>query len=151
MTLYAPGGESEKTLMLNKLQNPTRCTDAQSAAEELKAWERWKNRAVLTPDPTTLVKAVAGIAAGVFDKGQNSDVASRVSLVRSLLQEGSRPTMDTVMQFHNHLLGEMEQLASLYPARTGVVASSTSGGTGLTRNPKAKSLQAQGQDPNEKP
>ena len=34
MTLYAPGGESEKTLTLNKLQNPTRCTDAQSAAQE---------------------------------------------------------------------------------------------------------------------
>ena len=28
MTLCAPGGESEKTLTLNKLQNPTRCTDA---------------------------------------------------------------------------------------------------------------------------
>ena len=27
MTLYAAGGESEKTLALNKLQNPTRCTD----------------------------------------------------------------------------------------------------------------------------
>ena len=71
MTLYAPGGESEKTLTLNTLQNPTRCTDAQSAAEELRAWERWKNRAqilgLLTPDPTISVKAVAGIAAGVFE------------------------------------------------------------------------------------
>ena len=55
MTLYAPGGESEKTLTLNKLQNPTRCT-AQTLG-------------LLTPDPTILVKAVAGITAGVFDKG----------------------------------------------------------------------------------
>ena len=75
----------------------------------------------------------------------------RVSLVRSLLQVGSKPTMDTVMQFHNHLLGEMEQLASLSPVRKGVVASSPSGGTGPTPNPKAKSLQTQGQDPNDKP
>ena len=59
--------------------------------------------------------------------------------------------MHTVMQFHNHLLGEMEQLASLSPVRNGVVASSPSGRTGLTPNPKAKSLQAQGQDPNGKP
>ena len=58
-------------------------------------------------DPTILVKAVAGIIAGVFDKGQNSETAFRVSLVRSLLQVDSKPTMDTVMQFHNHLLGEM--------------------------------------------
>ena len=78
-------------------------------------------------------------------------MAFRVSLVRSLLQVDSKPTMDTVMQFHNHLLGEMEQLASLSPVRKGVVASSPSGGTGLTPNPKAKSLQAQGQDPNDKP
>ena len=100
---------------------------------------------------TILVKAVAGITAGVFDKGQNSEMAFRVSLVRSLLQVDSKPTMDTVLQFHNHLLGEMEQLASLSPVRKGVVASSPSGGTGLTPNPKAKSLQAQGQDPNDKP
>ena len=106
---------------------------------------------LLTPDSTILVKAVAGISAGVFDKGQNSEMAFRVSLVRSLLQVDSKPTMDTVMQFHNHLLGEMEQLASLSPVRKGVVASSPSGGTGLTPNPKAKSLQAQGQDPNDKP
>ena len=74
MTLYAPGGESEKTLTLNKLQNPTRCTDAQSAAEELRAWERWKNRAqtlgLLTPDPTILVKAVAGSLQGYSIKGR---------------------------------------------------------------------------------
>ena len=155
MTLHAPGGESENTLTLNKLQDPTRCTDAQSAAEELRAWEPWKNRAqtlgLLTPDPTILVKAVAGITAGVFDKGQNSEMAFRVSLVRSLVQVDSKPTMDTVMQFHNHLLGEMEQLPSPSPIRKGVVASSPSGGTGLTPNLKAKSLQAQGQDPNEKP
>ena len=53
------------------------------------------------------------------------------------------------MQFHNHLLGEMEQLASLSPSRKGLVANSPSGGTGLTLNPKVKSLQAQGQDPTE--
>ena len=47
MTLYAPGGECGKTLTLTKLQNPTRCTDAQSAAEEFRAWERWKNHAAL--------------------------------------------------------------------------------------------------------
>ena len=74
MTLFAHGGESEKTLTLNKLQKPTRCTDAQSAAEELRAWERWKNRAqilgLLTPGPTILAKAVAGITAGYSIKGR---------------------------------------------------------------------------------
>ena len=76
-----------------------------------------------------------------------------LSLVRSLFEVDSKPPMDTVMWFHNHVLGEMEQLASLSPVQKGVFASAStpSGGTGLTLNPKAKSLQAQGSDPNEKP
>ena len=45
--------------------------------------EGWKNRAqtlgLFLPDPTILVKAVAGITAGVFDKGQNSEMALWVS------------------------------------------------------------------------
>ena len=69
---------------------------------------------MLTPGPTILVKAVAGITAEVFEKGQNSEMAFRMSLFRSLLQVDSKPTMDTVMQFHNHRLGKMEQLASLW-------------------------------------
>ena len=89
------------------------------------------------------------MTAGVFDKGQKSEMASWVSSAHSLLLVDSKPTMDTAMQFHSNLLGEMEQLASQSPVRKGVVASSPSGGTGLTPNPKAKSLQAQGQDPNE--
>ena len=128
MTLYAPGGESEKTLTLKKLQNPTRCTDPQLAAEELRAWERWKKRAetlgLLTPDPTILVKGLASIISGVLEKAVNREIAFRASLVRSVLQVDSKPTMDTVMQFHGHLLGEMEQLASTAP-RKGVANQNT--------------------------
>ena len=156
MTLYAPGGESEKTRTLNKLQNPTRCADAQSAAEELRAWERWKNRAQTLHGVVDARSYHFGTGCcrdhcRMFDKGQNSEMAFWGSLVRSLLQVHSKPTMDTVKQFQNHLLGEMEQLASLSAVRKGVVASSKAGGTGLTPNPKAKSPQAQGQAPNEKP
>ena len=96
MTLYAPDGESEKTLTLNKLQNPTRT--------QQDAWMpslQQKSSGHVTPDPAILVKAVAGITAGVFDKGQNSEIAFRVSLVRSLLQVDSKPTMDTVMQLRS--------------------------------------------------
>ena len=128
MTLYAPGGESEKTLTLKKLQNPTRCTDPQLAAEELRAWERWKKRAetlgLLTPDPTILVKGLASIISGVLEKAVNREIAFRTSLVRSVLQVDSKPTLDTVMPFHGHLLGEMGQLASTAP-RKGVANQNT--------------------------
>ena len=104
MTLYAPGGEFEKTVRLNKLQNPTRCTDAQGmgAMEE-----------------SCSGPGVVDARAYHFGKGCCCQPC--------------------------------EQLASLSPVRKGVVASSPSRGTGLTPNPKAKSLQPQGPDPNEKP
>ena len=89
MTLYAPGGESEKSLTLKKLQTPTRCTDPQLAADELRAWERWKKRAetlgLLTPDPTILVKGLASITSGILEKAVNREIAFRTSLVRSVL------------------------------------------------------------------
>ena len=89
MTLYAPGGESEKSLTLKKLQTPTRCTDPQLAADELRAWERWKKRAetlgLLTPDPTILVKGLASVTSGVLEKAVNREIAFRTSLVRSVL------------------------------------------------------------------
>ena len=128
MTLYAPDGESEKSLTLKKLQTPTRCMDPQLAADELRAWERWKKRAetlgLLTPDPTILVKGLASITSGILEKALNREIAFRASLVRSVLRVDSKPTTDTVMQFHGHLLGEMEQLASTAPQK-GVANQST--------------------------
>ena len=118
MTMYAPGGESEKTLTLKKLHSPSRCTDPQLAADELRAWERWKKRAetfgLLTPDPTILLKGLASITSGIRGKAVNRETAFRASLV---LQVASKPTMDTVTQYHGHLLGEMEQLASILKAQ----------------------------------
>ena len=80
MTLYAPGGESEKTLTLNKLQNPTRCTDAQFAAEELRAWERWKNRAQA---PSPVWKGVASSPSGGTGLTPNPKAKSRTRKVKT--------------------------------------------------------------------
>ena len=145
MTLYAPGGESEKSLTLKKLQTPTRCTDPQLAADELRAWERWKKRAetlgLLTPDPTILVKGLASITSGILEKAVNREIAFRTSLVRSVLQVDSKPTMDTVMQFHGHLLGEMEQLASAAPQK-GVANQASNPNANNNQEPQVKGLQA---------
>ena len=145
MTLYAPGGESEKSLTLKKLQTPTRCTDPRLAADELRAWERWKKRAetlgLLTPDPTILVKGLASITSGSLEKAVNREIAFRTSLVRSVLQVDSKPAMDTVMQFHGHLLGEMEQLASTAP-RKGVANQTSNPNAANNQEPQVKGLQA---------
>ena len=145
MTLYALGDESEKSLTLKKLQNPTRCRDPQLAADELRAWERWKKRAetlrLLTPDPTILVKGLASITSGILEKAVNREIAFRTSLVRSVLQGDSKPTMDTVMQFHGHLLGEMEQLAST-ALRKGVANQTSNPNANNNQEPQVKGLQA---------
>ena len=99
-----------------------------------------------------MAKAVAGITAGVFDNGQNSEMAFRVSLVRSLLQVDSKPTMDTVMQFHNHLSVVRWSSWPHYPqSGRAWLQAEKARRAGLTPNLKAKSLHAQGHDPNEKP
>ena len=130
---------------MKKLQTPTRCTDPQLAADELRAWERWKKRAetlgLLTPDPTILVKGLASITSGILEKAVNREIAFRTSLVRSVLQVDSKPTMDTVMQFHGHLLGEMEQLASTAP-RKGVANQTSNPNANNNQEPQVKGLQA---------
>ena len=130
---------------MKKLQTPTRCTDPQLAADELRAWERWKKRAetlgLLTPDPTILVKGLASITSKILEKAVNREIAFRTSLVRSVLQVDSKPTMDTVMQFHGHLLGEMEQLASTAP-RKGVANQTSNPNANNNQEPQVKGLQA---------
>ena len=79
--------------------------------------------------------------ASELEKAVNREIAFRTSLVRSVLQVDSKPTMDTVMQFHGHLLGEMEQLASTAP-RKGVANQTSNPNANNNQEPQVKGLQA---------
>ena len=87
------------------------------------------------------MKGLASITSGILEKAVNREIAFRTSLVRSVLQVDSKPTMDTVMQFHGHLLGEMEQLASTAP-RKGVANQTSNPNANNNQEPQVKGLQA---------
>ncbi|CAE7467875.1 unnamed protein product [Symbiodinium sp. KB8] len=81
LTLYQPGGENEKRLVLDQLQSPSACADPAKAAKSLRDWERWLRRAkdigVTTPDATVLARALSNIMKGVLEN--HPDAAFRTS------------------------------------------------------------------------
>ena len=114
LTLYQPGGEGEKKLVLDHLQNPERQTEPSKAAEALRQWERWHGRAtavgVTIPDATVLVRALSNITQSILEK--NPEASFRTSLLRNTLQVDTNPTMENVLALHRHLLAEAEGLAA---------------------------------------
>ena len=106
LTLYQPGGENEKRLVLDQLQAPGACTDPTKAAKALRDWERWFRRAkdigVTTPDATVLARALSNIMKAELEN--HPDAAFRTSLVKNELKLDTKPTNASVVAFHRHLL-----------------------------------------------
>ncbi|CAE7708795.1 unnamed protein product [Symbiodinium sp. CCMP2592] len=113
MTLYQPGGEAERSRILNNLQNPPQETDAQKVVEALRSWDRWLRRckelSLATPDPTILAKGLNTMVRRLVD--QHADMGFRTNLVRSTLQVDTRPSYTTIDTYYKHLMGECEALA----------------------------------------
>ena len=114
LTLYQPGGEGEKKLILDKLQSPSKQDSPAKAAQMLREWERWHRRAadigVAVPDATVLLRSLTTLMQGVLD--DYPEAAFRTSLVRNCLKLDTRPTSENVAAFHRHLLAEAEALAT---------------------------------------
>ena len=114
MTLYQPGGEQEKSLVLSHLQSPPVAATSLEAVESLRTWGRWMRRSeainLMKPDPTILTKGLSSIVQGVLATEYQSNF--RTSLVRNSLGVDVSPTYDSVDSYHKHLLAEMEALAS---------------------------------------
>ena len=102
LTLYQPGGEGEKRLVLDQLQTPTKHAEPDKAAKGLRDWERWHRRAsdvgVSPPDPTVLLRALSSIMAGVLES--YPEAAFRTSLIRNNLKLDTNPTEQAVLSFH---------------------------------------------------
>ena len=111
LTLYQPGGEGEKKLILDKLQCPVKQDDPAKAAQALREWERWHRRAadigVAVPDATVLSRALTTLMQGVLDG--YPEAAFRTSLIRNSLKLDTRPTSENVAAFHRHLLQEAKE------------------------------------------
>ena len=131
MTLYQPGGESEKLKILQNLQSPPQDPDAQRTVEALRSWERWLRRCrelnVQAPDPSLLTRGLNHIVKLLMDK--NGDAKFRTSLVKSTLGVDTSPTYDTVEKFFKHLMSECEALAVAGPTTSGTTTTTTSPST----------------------
>ena len=140
MTLYQPGGEKEKFLVLAHLQSPPPASSASIAVDSLRTWSRWMRRCdainLAKPDPTILVKGLTSIVQGVL--AGNPQASFRTSLVRSSLKVDVAPDYKSVEDFHAHLLAEMEGLA------TGAGASmEPPPSTSVVSSPKVRELRAE--------
>ena len=149
LTLYQPGGENEKRLVLDQLQAPSACMEPAKEAKSLRDWERWLRRAkdigVTTPDATVLARALSNIMKGVLEN--HPDAAFGTSLVKNELKLDTKPTNASVVAFHRHLLAEAEALSTGTKART---ATSTTASTDTSRTsppekqPRLKELRTVG-------
>eukprot|EP00439_Symbiodinium_sp_Y106_P078312 s1633_g17.t1 len=114
LTTYRPGGEQEKTLLLEQLTTPEGASTPELAVQALRKWGRWFSRAkdltVAVPDPVLMVKGLALIVAPVLVK--NQDVWLRTTMMRNRLQLDSNPAEETTLDFHEHLQAEMELLST---------------------------------------
>ncbi|CAE7308060.1 CCDC147 [Symbiodinium sp. KB8] len=149
LTLYQPGGENEKRLVLDQLQMPPTCTDPSKAAKSLRDWERWLRRAkdigATTPDATVLARALSGIMKGVLES--HPDAAFRTSLVKNELKLDTKPTNASVVAFHRHLLAEAEALSTGTKARNAAPTASSMDSSRTTppeKQPRLKELKTGG-------
>ncbi|CAE7889048.1 unnamed protein product, partial [Symbiodinium microadriaticum] len=127
---YQPGNRQEKALVLANLEKPGETSDAKGAVEALRKWALWRRRAmaigITEPDASVLLQGLDRICGSVVKA--DSELAFRVSLIRSTLQVDTCPTSDSVTRFFQHLQAELEQQARLGAVR------------GTELNPRLKAL-----------
>ena len=115
MTVYQPGGLSEKAIILKALEQPMEATCLSSALVGLRRWLRWKRRAtevqVALPDASVLVKGLNKLVKKVLDN--NKELGFRINLAKTTLMVESVPRAETVHQLAEHLVAEIEAIAHL--------------------------------------
>ena len=96
MILYQPAGESERTLILRRLQAPGVATSAGEAVQILRGWDRWFNRSqaigIVPPDPYVLVKGLTGVCDKILPGMR--EASFRTSMLRSNLRLDQVPTQE---------------------------------------------------------
>ena len=112
MLQFQPGGLTERSAILSALESPTESTSVASAILQLRRWIRWKRRAlevgVSLPDSSILMKGLGRLVKRIVTS--HPDLNFRLSLVKSSLMVDTIPTLETVTQYSEHLLAELEQM-----------------------------------------
>ena len=113
-TTYQPGGGAEKALILKSLRDPLAAQGPASALKILRYWVRWYNRCVdcgmSPPDSTVLCQGLTTITSLILAK--HEEFRFRTFMLRSMLKIEAQPTMAAVLEYHCHLLAEVEALVS---------------------------------------
>ena len=112
-TTYQPGGGSEKAAILKNLREPVAASSPASAVKTLREWVRWYNRCLdcgmSPPDATVLCQSLSTITSLVLTS--HEEVKFRTFMLRSMLKVDAQPTTSAVLEYHRHLLAEMETLS----------------------------------------
>ena len=113
--LYQPGSTTERAAVLKLLEGAPAGENPEEAVTALRRWRRHLNRAVdmgiTPPDASLQLRGLDLIIAKVVER--DAGLSFRLSLARHTLQLQNRPTQETVLQFYDHALAEIQQLAPL--------------------------------------
>ena len=112
MLQYQPGGLGERGAILQALESPSESPTVATAITQLRKWIRWKRRAlemgVSIPDSSILMRGLGRLMKKLVST--YPDLNFRLSLVRNTLLVDTVPTMESVTQYSEHLLAELEQM-----------------------------------------
>ena len=112
MLQYQPGGLSERSAILQALESPMESTTVPSAISQLRKWIRWKRRAVevgvAIPDSSILMRGLGKSMKRIVMA--YPDLNFRLSLVRNALLVDTVPNLESVTQYSEHVLAELEQM-----------------------------------------
>ena len=111
MVMFEPGGLSERASILSELENPMEAASIPAATQGLRRWVRWKRReelGVSVPDSTILMRGLHKLTRRILT--MYPDLSFRFSLVRNGLLVDTLPTLQSVSQYSEHILAELEQM-----------------------------------------
>ena len=113
MTLYQPGGVTERAQVVKQLEDLGVCESATQCLKALELWERRKCRAealgATLPDLTIMIRTVSNAVVPIFKK--EDTVALRVGIMRASLEVDTVPTTRGLEQFIQLCIAELNQLA----------------------------------------
>ena len=112
MTVYQPGGASERATMLRFLVSPKTAATLPEATKLLRQWAQWRVRLrqlhAAEPDSTLLVKGLDSLTSKVLARHPSS--LFRLATFRERLGVDYQPSSDTITELCRMLQAEIEHL-----------------------------------------
>ena len=138
-TTFQPGGGLERAGLLKNLTEMKVGGGPHEAAQALRQWRRWLNRAeelrLTLPDGLILMTVLAKVAESLSKL--SGQVSYRIAAVRQELQVDTLPSLWSISEFSEYLQAEAEE------ASVSMVGKASSASTGVPAPPAVKALHAE--------